>query len=743
MSKQTAKAKTKKTESLPASPVENALKLEASPLNKKIRNNVAIITFDDPHKKVNTLNSKLLPLFEQFLNDIEKDDNVHAIVITSGKKDCFVAGADISELQATQSKEEAFQLSRSGQLLLHRLNQFPKPAVAAIAGSCLGGGLELALACHYRIATGSSQFGLPEVMLGLLPGAGGTQRLPKLIGLEKALTMMLTGSSVSAVRAYKMGLIDYLSFSENLEDIAVEAATRLFEKRLRARQRKSSGITGMLESNSLGQEFMLKKAKEGVIKKTRGLYPAPLAIIDLVSYGLKHKIEDGLKKEAEEFARLSQTSECKALISLYFAQTELKKNRFGKPEKPVKQLAVLGAGLMGAGIASVSLQKNIFVRMKDISFDALSRGKKQIWKELDAKVKRKSISSFQRDQMLSRLAGQVDNAQFSKCDMLIEAVFEDIDLKHKVLTDMEKELPPNAVFASNTSALPITEIAQVAKHPERVLGMHYFSPVAKMPLLEIIATKKTSKEALSLAVDVGLRQGKTVIVVQDGPGFYTTRILAPYMDEAAIVLLEGVEITKLDDAMLLFGFPVGPIKLIDEVGIDVACHVGESLGKAFGKRMASQDTALLQGLAAKKHLGRKTGKGFYDYNEKKNLLSSFLSSSNRTINKDAETLLNTYRSKKVKGQEDLKLLQKRLAYRMINEAVYCLEDGILATPQEGDIGAVFGVGFPPFLGGPFRYMNTYGVQKVADELKRFADMYGERFEPCKLLQDMAREGKTF
>ncbi len=720
---------------------------EAKPITLTTHKGVAIIGFDEPGKKVNTLNSKLLPAFKGILDDIEKRSDIQGVVLISRKKNCFVAGADIEELLATKDAKEAYELSRQGQLLFHRLSQFPKPVVAAISGTCLGGGLELALACHYRIAsaTSSTVLGLPEVMLGLLPGAGGTQRLPRLVGLEKALTMMLTGSSTPAAKALKMGLVDYLSYADDLEDLAIDAALRLAAKKLKRRERKTSGVKGFLESNTLGQDFMIRKAREGVMQKTRGVYPAPLAILNVVSYGLHHSMEEGLKKEAEEFGRLSQTNEAKGLMHLYFAQTELKKNRYGKPDAPVKNLAILGAGLMGAGIASVSLQKNFFVRLKDLNFESLAKGTKQIWKEFDSKVKRKSMTSFQRGQVMSRLAVQTDQHQFETCEMLIEAVFEDLQLKHRVLAEAEATLAPDAVFASNTSALPITDIAATAKHPERVLGMHYFSPVPKMPLLEIISTEKTSTAALSRAVDVGLRQGKTVIVVKDGPGFYTTRILAPYMDEAAIVMLEGMPITELDDAMLLFGFPVGPIKLIDEVGIDVACHVGETMGKAFGKRVATQDPALLQGLLTKKCLGRKSGKGFYIYsNEKIGALSSLLGAkAGRTVNPEAQALLNKYRTKKSKELGDLKLLQKRLAYRMINEAVYCLQEGILATPDEGDIGAVFGVGFPPFLGGPFRYISTCGIQKVTDEFKRFADMYGERFQPCPMLQDMAREGKTF
>lgn len=718
-----------------------------SPLTMSIRDGVAVVAFDEPDKKVNTLNSKLISYFEQFMGEIQNNPDVKGLVLISRKKDCFVAGADINELLATQDAKQASELSRKGQLLFNRLASSPKPVVAAISGSCLGGGLELALACHYRIATAtpSTVLGLPEVMLGLLPGAGGTQRLPRLIGLEKALTLMLTGATVPAQRALRLGIVDYLSYSENIEDLAVSAVHRLAAKTLVRKVKKNNSLTGVLEQSSLGKGFILKKAKEGVMDKTKGLYPAPLAIIDVVGFGLSHTVEEGLKKEAEAFGQLSQTPEAKGLMSLYFATTELKKNRFGKPKKAVTDVTVLGSGLMGAGIAAVSIQKGYSVRMKDLNFEALGKGKKQVWKELESKVKKKNLTAFQREQILSRLALQVDYHQVEKTDLVIEAVFEDLDLKHRILREVEEKVPANVVFATNTSALPIADIAKFAKHPERVLGMHYFSPVPKMPLLEIITTDKTSNEATSVAVEVGLKQGKTVIVVKDGPGFYTTRILAPYMDEAAIVLLEGVSIPKLDDAMLHFGFPVGPIKLIDEIGVDVASHVGTSIGQALGKRIASQDPALLSGFLAQKWLGRKTGKGFYVYEAPtKGPLSSLLGQKpSRVMNPGALALLEKHRKKAGKDIDDVSILQKRLAYRMISEAVYCLQDGILSSAMEGDIGAVFGVGFPPFLGGPFRYLNTKGLQKVCDELKRFADIYGERFEPCSLLQDMAREGKMF
>ncbi|MBI2601930.1 MAG: enoyl-CoA hydratase/isomerase family protein [Deltaproteobacteria bacterium] len=718
---------------------------DARALTMSVKDGIAVIAFDDPDKKVNTLNSKLIPLIGEFLKEIESSPSIQGAVILSRKKGCFIAGADIEELRSAKNAKEVESLSRKGQEVFTRIENSKKPVVAAISGACLGGGLELALACHYRIASDipSTVLGAPEVMLGLLPGARGTQRLPRLLGLEKALSMMLTGSPVKASKALRMGLVDYVSYAEDLEALAIQAAQRLAKKNLVRRQKKKKGLSGLLESSSFGQKFILKKAKESVEAKTRGLYPAPLVLLKVIEYGLVNSFEQGLQKEAEEFGKLSQTPEARGLISLYFAQTELKKNRFGKPAQPVKTIGVLGAGLMGAGIASVSIQKGMTARIKDISLNALGKGKKQIWKELDSKVQRKSLTAFQRDQTLSHLCLQTDLHRFETCDLIVEAVFEEMELKHRVLKEVEPALRDDAVFASNTSALPISEIAKYSNRKDRILGMHYFSPVPKMPLLEIIVTDETSKEATALAVDTGLRQGKTVIVVKDGPGFYTTRILGPYMDEAALLIREGYGIRELDDAMQLFGYPVGPIKLIDEVGIDVAFHVGDSLGKAFGKRMSAQEPTLLQEFIKNKWLGRKSGKGFYLYQDKKGALAALTKKSSRTVNLEALELVEKFKVKPQKMAADLSDTQKRVAYRMVNEAIFCLQEGILSTPTDGDAGAVFGLGFPPFTGGPFRYVDTKGVKKVADEMKRFAEIFGERFAPCPLLVDMANGGKTF
>ena len=731
----------------PTQSAEHAVNLLLPSMNLREVGEVAVVTFDVKEEKVNTLNSRLFPQFDQVMEYLQKSDTIKAVVLCSGKPGSFIAGADIKELQSAGSEEEVFRLSQGGQEFFDRLASLSQPVVAAIDGVCLGGGLELALACDYRLASSSpkTKLGFPEVMLGLLPGAGGTQRLPELIGLEKSLQMMLTGMQISSEKAKKFGLVDHIVYSEGLEEKALEAARALAAGKLKPVRKKQKGATALLSKVKAGKKFILSKALEGVQKKTRGLYPAPLGIIEVLQETID-KPSNGYKKESEVFARLSQTSQCKGLMSLYFGQNELKKNPCGTPKEKLTKVGILGAGLMGAGIALVSAQKGFHVRMRDLQQKQLGAGKKYIWDQLKGRVKRKSMSSFAAQKIMSGVYTQTDLEHFDQVEILIEAVFEDINLKHKVLKEVESVASENLIFASNTSALPISEIAKASKRPERVIGMHYFSPVHKMPLLEIIVTKETSDDVLSHAVDVGLRQGKTVIVVNDGTGFYTTRILAPFMDEAALLALEGVDPLTLDRAIKDFGYPVGPIALIDEVGIDVAIHVSQTMGEAFGSRLGSGDTSLLEDLLSSDAKGRKSGRGFYLYDSKKPSWSDKLFGKKKAGHKPVNPQVLDFIRKKSKGAAgavDWEDIQKRMCYRMLNEAAYCLQDEILRRPVDGDIGAVFGLGFPPFHGGPFRYMDATGLQKIVDGLNRYRDLHGARFEPCPMLTDMAREGKVF
>mmetsp|Transcript_24158 Transcript_24158/g.72076 ORF Transcript_24158/g.72076 Transcript_24158/m.72076 type:complete len:686 (+) Transcript_24158:241-2298(+) len=681
----------------------------------------------------------------QLWDKLEASPDVRASVLLSDKPNDWIAGADISMFDGCRSEEDFLAIPHGIHPLFAKI-ETGKPIVAAIHGSCLGGGLELALSCTYRIATESSRtkLGLPEVMLGILPGAGGTQRLPKLIGLQNALPLMLQGSNVKPSKAKRLKMVDQTADPHALEFAAVKAADELASGKL-VPDRAPKGVVAkatkfVLENTSFGSNFVFKKARESVMKMTRGNYPAPLAIIDVVeeSTAKGYTSNAGYEAEAKAFARLGMTTESEALRSIFFGQQACKKNPYPENAKKAKNIAVLGAGLMGAGVAEVSAPNGYKVTLMDASEGGLARGINQIEKNLKNKVKRRRLTSFEADQVMSDVTGvttdqEIWKKMFGKADVVIEAVFESLELKHKVIKDVEAATRPDCIFASNTSAIPIAELAKGSKRPDKFIGMHYFSPVDKMPLLEIIPHAGTSDATASTAFEVGLKQGKTPIFVKDVPGFFVNRCLGPYMDEAVALLQGGADIKAINDAMLDYGFPVGPMSLVDEVGIEVAASVGKNLSGDLGVRVAAGDATFFDEVIANNWLGRKTGKGMFVYEGKK-----------KEEHEDMVTLLEKYRAMRPQESDNAaEDIQFRMMSRFVNEAAYCLQDEIIATPTVGDIGSIFGIGFPPFRGGPFRLVDSYGAQAFVDNMLRYRDAHGEHFQPAQILIDHAKNGTKF
>ncbi|MEX0662682.1 MAG: fatty acid oxidation complex subunit alpha FadJ [Balneolaceae bacterium] len=699
-------------------------------LHSEIIKNVAVVTLNTPGEKVNKLDEKLIDEFSTFLDELESDKELLGAVLLSGKKENFIAGADIEMFKTRTTAKELSELSWTGHEILNRVENFKKPIVVGIHGTCMGGGTELALACHYRIVSDHSatKIGLPEVKLGLLPGMGGTQRLPRLIGLQKSLPYLLTGKNMYAYQAKKTGFANEVIHQYGLKDAGMSAVKKLSKKKIKSPDKRAIPEK-LIEGNPLGRSVIFKQARKMTLRQTKGNYPAPLKIIDSVAFGLKNGFKEGLKNESKLFGELAVTPESRALVNLFFGITNAKKNPLEKEKHEVKNIGVLGAGLMGSGISQVSIQNGYHVWLKDQQIDQAVNGKSTIEKDLQSQVDKRILSDFEKDDLISKVHPTASYDGFDKIDVVIEAVFEDLNLKQTIVEEVEKNSDEHCIFASNTSSLPISDIAAKAKRPENIIGMHYFSPVQKMPLLEIIKTEKTADWVTATAYDIGVQQGKTVIVVNDGPGFYTTRILAPFMNEALLLLEEGASIEQLDRAMKNYGFPVGPIALLDEVGIDVGAHVAKTLSDEFKSRGAKTSTKAKELLDAG-YKGRKNKKGFYKYES---------GSKKKEVNTDIYEYFGGTDRKKFSDTE----IQERLFLVMVNEAILCLEEGILTKPVDGDLGAILGLGFPPFLGGPFRYVDRKGANAVQEQMKKLKGEHGARFKPADLLVEKATNGEFF
>ncbi len=723
------------------------------------KDGVWVLTFDTPGEKVNKLSQQVMTDFGRVLDELEKElasgsSGCKALVLKSGKKNNFIAGADLDMLQAAKTAADAQALSAGGHALMNRWEDLPVPTVAAIDGPALGGGCEFALACTAIVMSQdpAARIGLPEVLLGIVPGMGGCVRLPRKIGIAGALDMILTGKNLTADKAFKSGVAEASVAAQDFEGNALAWVNKNLDALTRgqrlAREPKLGGMGGMagtlLEKTPPGRMVVYKQARAGVMAQTKGKYPAPLAAIRILEatsagYGPKLKgkaREKALAVEARTFGELAVSEVSHNLVRLFF-MTEAVKKTNGLPvgnstqPKRIGHGGVLGAGIMGGGIAQLMADKGIAARMKDVTPQALALGVQAATKLFDKQVKRRKISRREFIQKLNLIAPVLDYEGFRGVDVVVEAIVENIDIKKKVFAELETQVSDTCIIASNTSSLSISKMQEALKRPERFVGMHFFNPVHRMPLVEVIRGQKTSDEAVATIFQLSKSLGKTPIVVKDSAGFLVNRILGPYLNEATYLLADGVGVEEMDRVLLDFGMPMGPMELVDEVGIDVGAKVAHILNDAFGPRM--QACTLNQKLLDSKRLGRKNSKGLYDYTDPKN-------PKKKHVDPAVYGILGVTPQKGALPAEEI---LERCVLPMINEASRCLDEGVVAASSEVDLGMIMGTGFPPFRGGLLRYADSLGAKHIVERLGKYQGRFGARFEPSAKLVTMAQHDQRF
>jgi 3-hydroxyacyl-CoA dehydrogenase/enoyl-CoA hydratase/3-hydroxybutyryl-CoA epimerase len=696
----------------------------------------ARLVFDHPERPVNVLDEAALGDLEAALGELAGRADVKGVVLESGKPGSFAAGADVNAIAAVGDREEALRLVRRAHQAFDRLAALRVPTVAAIDGACLGGGLELALACDARLAAeeGETRLAFPEINLGIFPGFGGSQRLPRLVGLSAALDLMLSGRAVDARRAERMGLVDRAVPRAWLRERAAELLQRLGTRppgRRRARFRPRGLAGWLLDANPAGRSLVLQRARREALARTRGNYPAPLALLEVVQHGQSTPLAEGLRFEAERVADLVVTPECKSLVRLFQLSERARKDPAGvDPQarpRPVERLGVVGAGVMGGGIAELASRQGIRVRVRDIKAEALGLALATARARVDEAGRRRGRPARERDAQMACILPTLELTGFGLADCVIEAVVEDLDLKRKVFAELEVRVPPTALLATNTSSLSVTELAAGLAHPERAVGFHFFNPVHRMPLVEVVRTPRTADWALLTALALARKLGKTPVVVNDAPGFVVNRILMGYLREAMHLLEEGFAMPAIDRSMRFFGMPMGPFELLDEVGLDVARKVAAVLVRAFPERMSP--SPILDRLVEKGRLGRKNGLGFYRHR-----------GARRVPDPQARHVAGLARERPAPPLEHL---AEPMVLAMINEAAHCLDAGVVADAGEVDLAMVMGTGFPPFRGGLLRYADTLGVGKIEARLNALRAQRGERFRPAGMLSRLVREGASF
>ena len=698
---------------------------------------IATITLNVPDRPMNVVGPQLMSDLSAALDKIEHDDNIKGAIITSGKQD-FMAGADLKWLCETLDQDldikQAFAFAQPLNQAFRRIETLGKPFAAAINGTALGGGLELALACHYRVVASNEKIalGLPEVQVGLLPGGGGTQRLPRLIGVEKSLPLLLQGSHISPSKALDLGFVHEVCEAQEL----VGRAKKWLLESPDAEQPwdkkgfKVPGGAGAMNPRT-AQQFMGGTAM--VAENAKHNYPAPIAILSCVYEGTILPIDRGLTVESQYFASLMTNPVAKNMVRTLFvnkgAADKLVRRPADVPSSPVSKLGVLGAGMMGAGIAYVSARAGMDVVLLDRTIDDAARGKDYSKRLMDKAVSRGKSTQEKADALLGKISTTDNYADLADCDLVIEAVFEDRAIKADVTEKTEAVIAADKVFATNTSTLPITGLAEASSRPDNFIGIHFFSPVEKMPLVEIIVGAKTSQETIAKSLDYVKQLRKTPIVVNDSRGFYTSRVFSTFTDEGTTMLSEGIMPAMIENAAKFAGMPVGPLAVLDEVTVELAYKVTKQTEHDLGDDYeAASGWPVLEKMYNSGRKGKRFGAGFYDYPEdgKKHLWPGL---------KDDFPV--------AAEQPEFDAVKKRLLHRQALEAARCLEEGVISEPEDGDIGSVFGIGFPPYTGGPFSYIDTIGISQFVTECEALAASHGKRFMPSEWLKERGAKGEKF
>eukprot|EP00474_Spongospora_subterranea_P001732 CRZ02190.1 hypothetical protein [Spongospora subterranea] len=716
---------------------------------------IAWLVFNVQGRSVNVVNLGIVEQAFRILTEIErlmKTDSIKVLMICSGKPHTFIAGADIDEMYPNVNIQAATQASSSAQAIFHRISELPIISICCINGAALGAGLELALACDYRVCIDNDkvQLGLPEVKLGLLPGSGGTVRLPRLIGLNDALDLILTGKAINPAKALTLNLIDcrICSGPGQFDEPGFFLGARKFavEKLNFGATRRHhvesihSAKDYILNNTSIGRWAVLRKGVATLNQLTRGNYPAPYLALESAVHSLSVDIPTGLKYEAKLFGQLAVSPESKSLMAVYYLLESAKKVPKTLKAKAglqqIRKIGIVGAGAMGSQLAAIAITRGFLVYIRDIASESLQNAAKFVDSKLESLVLKKRLTATEKQQKMASLRYGTAIEEFSDCDVVIEAAVEVMDIKKRILQEIEPVLSKHAIFATNTSSLSISTLAKSSSRRHQLCGMHFFNPIEKMPLVEVIKGPSTDSTCLSTIYKLALQLGKTPCICNDGPGFIANRVLGVYMNEAGRLAMEGNSIDTIDGLMVDFGMPMGPFRLIDEVGLDVVSHIGPSLASQLGPRFA-QSPAFAQILNRDPtRLGKKSGSGFYVYDNSGK-------STPRSLNQEMISEIKRIATVDVLGLCSKQDVVNRCILLSLQEACYILADGICSSAAELDLAMVFGTGFAPFRGGLLNYADQTGIVHIVSSLKALAGKFGARFDPHPMLLQMASKGTLF